>query len=697
MQTMRRSLSRRVGVPWWVLVAPGVTGTLIVVVLLGIVVMGAIAGPSASDAAAAEQNAANGSCTLSPAVAAGSGAPGAAGATPPPGPTPDSAPGSRSGSGSVPTPTGGAADPAEVAGVRLEATQLQNAQTIVGVGKSLNAPVKAMAIALVVSFQDAQLLVTAISAGGVGQGLFLQTSTAYPGVNRADPAAAATAFYTRLLALPAYTGGLDVAQVATSMQGNSAATEVDYQAHAGWAATLAAVLSDGTPGATGSFQVVCDGGATDNTAFAAGNIISDAVFYNTQSMTVDQIRVFIAVQNRACPAGNPWCLKNLSLTAAPVPANRWCAAIPGGDGLDAAALIGAYSTACGVNPQVMLTKLQLESQGLTRADPAASSYAAAWGWNCPDTGPAGTARCDPAHAGFLAQLAGMAKSWAQMKADIPTHRYRYAVGTYDIMWNVEQSGCGSAPVDIKNVATASLYVYTPYQPNAASLAGYPGTGDGCSSYGNRNFFYQFRAYFGSTGGGAPITGSAFTGTGTGIGIGGGGGSGVGIGGPVAVTGQTITLPPAAGITGTITAPTPTVATAITAGLNWLGEPYSWGGGSPAGPTLGICTPGPAQGDCAVVGFDCSGLMMYLWAQVGIATSHYSQDLWASGTQIPFSQALPGDMIGYPGHIALYVGVIGGAPYMLEAPQSGEYVHLTPVRNNPGDEHYPTVSRIWTGH
>ncbi len=65
--------------------------------------------------------------------------------------------------------------------------------------------------------------------------------------------------------------------------------------------------------------------------------------------------------------------------------------------------------------------------------------------------------------------------------------------------NVAESGCGGAPVTIKNQATASLYNYTPYQPNAASLAAYPGTGDACSAYGNRNFFFLFRKYFGSTG------------------------------------------------------------------------------------------------------------------------------------------------------------------------------------------------------
>jgi len=165
-------------------------------------------------------------------------------------------------------------------------------------------------------------------------------------------------------------------------------------------------------------------------------------------------------------------------------------------------------------------------------------------------------------------------------------------------------------------------------------------------------------------------------------------------GVVLVNGPTITLPAAAGITGTITAPNATVAKAITAGLNWLGEPYSWAGGSPAGPTLGVCSPGLGQNDCNIVGFDCSGLMLYMWAQVGITMPRNSQDQWASGTQIPYSQAQPGDMIGYPGHISMFIGNFGGVDYEIEAPQSQMVIRVTPVRNSPADPHYATVSRVW---
>jgi cell wall-associated NlpC family hydrolase len=90
-------------------------------------------------------------------------------------------------------------------------------------------------------------------------------------------------------------------------------------------------------------------------------------------------------------------------------------------------------------------------------------------------------------------------------------------------------------------------------------------------------------------------------------------------------------------------------------------------------------------------------MMYMWAQVGIPVSHFSQDIFSAGQQIPWNGKQAGDMIGYPGHIAMYVGTFGGTDYMLEAPESGEFIRITPVRNSSGEPHYDTVARVWAGH
>ena len=70
------------------------------------------------------------------------------------------------------------------------------------------------------------------------------------------------------------------------------------------------------------------------------------------------------------------------------------------------------------------------------------------------------------------------------------------------------TACGTTTLTIRNKATAALYYYTPYQPNAAALSNLYGTGDACSSYGNRNFWRMYSDWFGSpTGGSSNPTGN----------------------------------------------------------------------------------------------------------------------------------------------------------------------------------------------
>jgi cell wall-associated NlpC family hydrolase len=651
---LTRMIARRTGnIPWWVFSPTALIA--VVVVLLAVAMLGAVSSPATGAAAEAEARAA--ACTITTTQTS-----------------------QTSGTASV-----GAGGPGLTPGtstVVLDATQMLNAQTIAAAGKAAAAPIGAVAVALAVSFVDTGLSATADVGGGIATGLFLQTAGDYPGVNRADPAAAAAAFYARLLALPAYISGQSLGVIAHTMQHTDAGVDA-YLARADWATTLATTLTTGTGaagsgaagengGSAGDPAVVCTGGAGDGTVFDPGNIISDRVFYDATAMTAGQIGEFLAEHGTGCADSNPWCVKNLRLTAPARAADAYCAAYPGGTDQDVATFLAAISTACGVNPQVMLTTLQRESQGLTRANPGPSSWDSAWGWGCPDTGPGGTANCAATDRGFANQAWQMAHQWARYRVEIPNGRYNFRVGTYNILWNVAEIGCGGSDVTIQNIATASLYVYTPYQPNAASIATYPGEGDRCSSYGNRNFFYLFRSYFGSTGGGKAAPGSA--------------------GGPIQVDGPVITLPAAAGVAGTVTAPNPAVATVIAAGLGWLGTDYSWGGGGPAGPTTGICTGGVAFDACHTVGFDCSGLTLYVWAQVGINLPRYSQDQLKTGPLIPYSQAVAGDLIGYPGHVAMFLGTINGVDYMLEAPYTGSFVRVAPVRNG----HYGNVTRVWAG-
>ncbi|MBY8850602.1 C40 family peptidase, partial [Saccharothrix sp. MB29] len=131
-------------------------------------------------------------------------------------------------------------------------------------------------------------------------------------------------------------------------------------------------------------------------------------------------------------------------------------------------------------------------------------------------------------------------------------------------------------------------------------------------------------------------------------------------------------------------PNERVTTVVAAALSYLGTRYSWGGGNAVGPTVGIRDGGvaDAHGDYATVGFDCSGLMVYAFAQIGVTLPRVSQDQQRFGHPLPWEQAQPGDMLfwGRPAtHVALYLGALQGVHYMVEAPQSGDVVKVSMVR------------------
>lgn len=107
----------------------------------------------------------------------------------------------------------------------------------------------------------------------------------------------------------------------------------------------------------------------------------------------------------------------------------------------------------------------------------------------------------------------------------------------------------------------------------------------------------------------------------------------------------------------------------------MGVPYSWGGGNAAGASRGI------DSGANTVGFDCSGLILYAFAGVGIKLPHYSGSQYNAGRKIPSSQMRRGDVIFYgPGgsqHVTLYLG----NGQMLEAPYTGSHVKISPVRTS----------------
>ncbi|HTQ18561.1 NlpC/P60 family peptidoglycan endopeptidase RipA [Mycobacterium sp.] len=114
---------------------------------------------------------------------------------------------------------------------------------------------------------------------------------------------------------------------------------------------------------------------------------------------------------------------------------------------------------------------------------------------------------------------------------------------------------------------------------------------------------------------------------------------------------------------------------IRRGMSQIGVPYSWGGGNAAGPSKGI------DSGASITGFDCSGLVLYSFAGVGIKLPHYSGSQYNLGRKIPTSQMRRGDVIFYgPGgsqHVTIYLG----EGQMLEAPDIGLKVRVAPVRTS----------------
>lgn len=234
--------------------------------------------------------------------------------------------------------------------------------------------------------------------------------------------------------------------------------------------------------------------AADLTQFRPGRIISDVVFFDSSTMTESQIQSFLESKVPSCRAGYT-CLKDKYDTTRAVGADAMCGAYAGGMSERASRIILKVAQACGINPQVILVTLQKEKSLVTSREPTADQYRIAMGQGCPDT-----AGCDARYFGFFNQVYGAAWQFKRYANPPGTSQFFtwYAPGrTWNVLYH-PNTGCGRSPVFIENQATANLYYYTPYQPNAAALrAGY-GIGDSCSAYGNRNFYNYFTDWFGST-------------------------------------------------------------------------------------------------------------------------------------------------------------------------------------------------------
>lgn len=267
--------------------------------------------------------------------------------------------------------------------------------------------------------------------------------------------------------------------------------------------------------------------------FNPGMIITDEMFYNPNTMDAAAIQNFLNAQGRSCIPGtatvteqlpvdpnapkNPDgtdpapqtrdkqvtipCLKDYTQDTPSRPADAYCpGAYQGAPGESAAVILAKVAQACQINPQALLVTLQKEQSLITASGPRLkiTSYQRAMGYGCPDTAP-----CDEKYYGFFNQVYNAAHRFHYYQKHPEKFRHR-AGKMNDLLYHPSRNPdgsykCGTKPVFIENQATAGLYNYTPYTPNDAALAAGGGLGDECSSYGNRNFYRFFTAWFGATG------------------------------------------------------------------------------------------------------------------------------------------------------------------------------------------------------
>ncbi len=260
-------------------------------------------------------------------------------------------------------------------------------------------------------------------------------------------------------------------------------------------------------------------GSTSNTAlalsgneFQAGRIIDDSVFYDGNAMSAQEIQNFLNAKVPVCDTNGtqmrggvtraqygtsngyppPYtCVKDYVESTPTKGADSYCANTYFGGVKTAAQIIYDVSRACNVSQKALLVLLQKEQSLITDDWPWSIQYRAATGYGCPDT-----AACDAEYYGFFNQVYNAARQFQRYVKQ--SNYFNFAGGKTGYIQYNPNAGCGGSNVYLENSATAALYNYTPYQPNSAALNNLYGTGDGCSAYGNRNFWRLFNEWFGTT-------------------------------------------------------------------------------------------------------------------------------------------------------------------------------------------------------
>ncbi|HVS84997.1 MAG TPA: NlpC/P60 family protein [Gaiellaceae bacterium] len=128
----------------------------------------------------------------------------------------------------------------------------------------------------------------------------------------------------------------------------------------------------------------------------------------------------------------------------------------------------------------------------------------------------------------------------------------------------------------------------------------------------------------------------------------------------------------ASIDGASVAPPSQYTGVVAIAMRYLGVPYKWGGSTPAG-------------------FDCSGFVMYVYAQVGVSLPHYTGAQWQLGVPVSRDQLEPGDLVFFDGigHVGLYIG----NGLFIHAPQTGDVVKVSSLSDGWYASTYDGARRI----
>ena len=114
---------------------------------------------------------------------------------------------------------------------------------------------------------------------------------------------------------------------------------------------------------------------------------------------------------------------------------------------------------------------------------------------------------------------------------------------------------------------------------------------------------------------------------------------------------------------------------VSIALQYLGIPYKWGGAAPT------------------TGFDCSGLVQYVYAQVGISLPHYTVSQWnfSGAVPVPKNQLQPGDLVFFNGldHVGIYIGYGD----FIDAPHTGANVEIDSLSEGWFASRYDGARRI----